>query len=591
MDIRASDKILATVKKFEQGNIIGCVKKWSNISKLIISSTNENKNLIPSQEVSVEVDRVVGETAYTTVTRAPYARIVWPGDTVEVTPTHFSSEGLAIASHSTVSFDMVHVIGAVPKDTVVAKIHRIREGIAVGNAIKICSRGVRVGDQIEVSISEGSSIGKTEKGGFDVQVATVAYTDVKITVKITSLDGEVEADIINPGVLPIPGNELTASVKRGSTVARISEGNYDVNLIEPSLATGDVLVEINQAKRGETPVASITSYNELIPEIGDIVSVWSIENTAKAKPQTGTYRVKLAAKIPVSTRFSVEITSREEGIKGKLSNVGCLPVAGNEISAEVSRGSSKAVASIGGYDIELPSQALVSGTVSLQIKSPPENGLAKGEVESYRDLLPSIGEILTVYSMRGESIVKPKGKTYIIELGEKTLIRTKIRVKVSKIDEDCVYGKIIDKGNLLDNGDCVRANVFFKKSYAKTNSGYRIDLEEKSIISGVATIKITKIDDSTVRGSIIEHHSLPDQGDTVHAKIGAGQTVTEPIQGKYHIHLQAPSTNNGGVIIRITAVEDQIHGEIVRKISKKVSSGGFFDQENSKNDLISRGKL
>jgi len=591
MDVRSSDKILATISKFEQGEIIGCTKKWSNISKLVISSPNENKSLVPGQEISVEVDRIEGKTAYVTVTRAPYARIVWPGDTVEVTPTHFSSDGLAVANHTTTSFDVVHIIGAVPEDTVVVKILRIRDEVAIGETVKICSEGIRVGDQIEASVKEGSSVGKTEKGAFDAQLATRAYTDAKITIEITSLDGKVQAKIIDPGVLPMLGNELEASVERDSKAAQILEGNYEINLDKPALATGDVVVSIDQANKGETPVASITSYNGLIPNVGDLVSVWSIENSAKAKPQTGTYRVSLSAKIPVSTRFRVEIISCEENIEGKLSDVGSLPVAGNEINAEISRGSSKAVASIGEYEIELPSSALASGTVPLQIKSPPKGELAKGEIKSYGDLLPSVGETLTVFSSRGKSIIKPKGETYAIELDEITLIKTEICVKILNINKDGVYGEIIDQGELIDEGDCVRANVFFEKNYAKTKSGYRINLKEKSIISGVATVKVTKMDASKVSGSIIEHHSLPEIGDTVHAKIEVGRTVAKPTQDRYHIYLQTPAKISGGAIVEITAINDQIRGKVIRRNSKRAHSDKPFKQEGSKNSLISRGKL
>jgi len=125
----------------------------------------------------------------------------------------------------------------------------------------------------------------------------------------------------------------------------------------------------------------------------------------------------------------------------------------------------------------------------------------------------------------------------------------------------------------------------------KLKAGYRINLKEKSIISGVATVKITKMDASKVSGSIIEHHSLPEIGDTVHAKIEVGRTVAKPTQDRYHIYLQTPAKISGGAIVEITAINDQIRGKVIRRNSKRAHSDKPFKQEGSKNSLISRGKL
>ncbi|MWV38824.1 hypothetical protein [Natrialba sp. INN-245] len=588
MKIGSSDKILATVKQVTGKCILGTTSQWDNISEMVILCDNENKQIVPGQELPVEVDRVDGDTVYVSVTRAPYTRFVWPGDTVELTPTHFSEDGLSVAEHSTSSFDVVHVIGAVPNETVVVKILKIAENTAVGEAIETHSPGLEVGDEFSITVEAGNSVGTNKEGAFEIQLGTQAKVKADVTVKITNLDGQIEADIIEPGILPVPGNELVASVERNSTTAFVLEGDYAIELSKPALVTADVNVRVNDCGEDETPKATIISYDDAVPETGDIVAVWSIAGEARAEPENGTYQVSLHSEMPVRTCFTVEITNCEDKIEGKTAGIGDLPISGNQIKAKIEKGSTRAVAENGKYNVLLPSPALASGVATLEIDSPPRNDSTEAHIASYDGLIPSVGDTVLAHSKSGKSIAKPVDGTYTLNLKKTTPIGTRIKVKIINISNKRINGTIVDQGEIPNEGDRVRADVSYKKNYAKSKDGYRIDLDKESIMADTVTVRIREVTGASIYGSITMYDSLPEAGDTVNAVVKPEKQIAEATAKRYEIHLEEQTDSSGMNDIKITSVGDKIQGEVVNKKSSG-NAKNPLDQKNLDNDIVSRG--
>lgn len=506
MEITESDKVLATVKQVSHDETYGTTERWDNISELVISCSDKNKEFFPGQEIPAEVERIEGRTAYAFTPRAPYARYVWPGDKIEVKPSYFSDEGRAVAEYSGVECERIHVIGAVPDETVLAHVIKVADNVAIAESVETRHPGLEVGDRLKVTVLGGSSVARTPYGTIDLELTTEAYVSAEVTVEVIDLDGEIGAKIVDPGVLPVPGNELTAAVEVNSKTGETVDGNYEVRLSEPALATGQVRIKIDEVERNEPPKASIVSYDDLFPEVGETVRVWSIEGTAKAEPVEELYQIQLATVVPVRARFDVEITDCEGKVEGELADVGSLPTPGNEVEAEVKRGENRAKPLAGEYPIDLSSPALLTGQVTVAIDSSPDDTVAEGHIVSYGDQLPSVGDRVTTQCVSGQSAVEPIDGTYEIEL------------------------------------------------------------DSPPVAYGEATIRIDEVTNSGVRGSIVEYESVPDVGETVKAKIESTRQIAKPYRGSYEIHLE-DHVRDGRGVVEITALDTEIRGKVLEVTS------------------------
>lgn len=591
MDVSVSDMIVTEVKQVNQSGIRGTTSYWENISELIITTHNSNKEIVPGRELTIEIEDISGETAYGKTKRAPYARHVFPGDTIKITPAHFTDDGLAVASYSGSTFDTVYVTDAVPEETVIVRILKITDQTAIAETAETQAPGLEVGDHVDVTIEAGTSTGKPEDGVFDVDLRTEAALTADITVEITNLDGNVEAEIVDPGILPLPGREFQATVERDSRQGRVLEGDYDVRLTAPALATGRVLVKIEQATSSEIPTASIVAYNDLIPIPGEEIQVWSIPETSKAEPVDGTYQIELSGNVPVRARFEVEITGCDGTITGRLANEGSLPIPDNNVEATVERGETRATVVEGEYPIELKHPALVSGEVTIVVDTPPSDDIASGHIGSYQGQLPSVREKVPSITVESQAIARPCEGTYLIELDETLPLEAEVEIEVIDVQKTGITGTIVDRGIVPTEGDTIRGTAFLNKERVHVDKEYIVQIDSPALASGTVMVEVETVSSVQISGRIIEHRSLPSVGEKIRAEINSFETIATPTKGRYEIHLQSTHERSGTATVEITAIDSQVEGKVLKFDSRSRNRKNPMRQSNSKNDLISGGKI
>lgn len=571
MYLDVGDSVLATIKQISSDKVLASTERWDNISQLQIAHHNENVELFPGKSIPVEIDQISGEVASASSIRGAYARYVWPGNVITLTVTEFTESGLTIGEYDAPNCNRVCVTGAVPTQTVEVRIIKLSDGTTIGETVNKKSRGLQIGDQITACIKKGATNATPKEGEFDIYLPIEDDFPIssEVTVEITNLDGRVEAQLIDLGRLPIPTNELSAEITQASTEAHVIDGSYEVTLIEPALATGKAKIRIKE-RGAEMPTATVVSYEDLLPDVGDTVQVWSAKGETVASPEDGTYQVKLPTKIPVHTQFTVEIESIDDAVEGDLAEIGSLPVPENEVEAEIVRDESRAIVLDGNYPVELRNPALVSGQVTVCIESRPQesdDSVAKAHVKSYDNLLPDVGTIVSASCTGGSSVIQPDQGDYRIQLDRKTPIDCEIKAKITSITPEGVSGIIEDLSILPIEGNEVMAEVVRDEKMAKCTTGnYDIKLTNPSLITGNLQITILSAPGETdAQGTISSYgRCLPEIGDVVGCRSTSRSSVVEPENGTYCVAVKEPvpiETTLGVQIIDIT--DAGIEGEVV----------------------------
>lgn len=586
MRLNPSDKILATVKQVVGRNIYGTAKEWENVTKLIIRTENTGKTFVLGQDLVVEIDYIDDEeTAQGTALRAPYSRHLWPGDSIEVTPTHFSTNGLAVVNYDGGTVSQVHILDSLPEETANVKIIKICEDIAIAKVVNRVNSEVEVGDRLIVTVESGVSVEELEGGVLNIPMNAKAEIKEKINIRITELGETVRAEIAAPGQLPIHGNELKAKIAQKSSVAEVIGADYDVKLPQPALATGEVRVVVEADESNTQPTASVISYGELLPKIGDTVTATSKEGKSQANPVSGSYSITLDQRTKASAQVEIEITEIDSQVEGKIVDPGVLPRPENVVEGQVERGSTRAVVSGPEYSIKLIQPSLITGTVDIRIESSPDKSDSTGQIISYRGKLPEIGKTIQAVSRAGEKAADPKEGTYRIVLDETVSVATEIEAEINKIDGQ-VRGKIADSGALPRPGNVVEGQVKRGSTRAVvTGPEYPIELSQPSLITGKVTVVIEPPqDEETVIGRVTSYRGqIPEVWDTIRAVTRTGGAVANPEDGTYEVVIDEITPAAVEVDVWITEVDERIEGEIVDYgrmplIGREISANVILDK-------------
>jgi hypothetical protein len=179
-----------------------------------------------------------------------------------------------------------------------------------------------VGETVRAYVESSTKTVYADPVEFDglLKLPAGAETTGFATIEITEVSSVIEGKIVNyEGDLEV-GDTVRAEVTQGASpqTATTLAGGYEVNLSENVLASGEVLVEIEED--GPPYRGTITSYEGLVPKEGDHVfaDVESGITLATADPHHRSYSVYLSGDSTYEGAARVEITEVADRIKGEI---------------------------------------------------------------------------------------------------------------------------------------------------------------------------------------------------------------------------------------------------------------------------------
>lgn len=165
-------------------------------------------------------------------------------------------------------------------------------------------------------------------------------------------------------------------------------------------------------------------------------------------------------------------------------------------------------------------------------------------------------------------------------------------MKITAITDTVVKGEVVGNGVIPDEGEIIEGIVDDGQAHVGSEDGYPIQISESASASGSVTVRVDAITPSEIQGSVLHNDGIPNVDDEVHAKIGHQKKLAKAFSGDYDIHLRKPHPIGLNVVVRITQVNEDIYGKVVRQDTKRVyGKDDEFEEPDSKDDLINRGKL
>ncbi|MDL0136858.1 hypothetical protein PNP85_08020 [Halobacterium salinarum] len=379
MKLQVGDRFLAEISSTTSSSVNANTDEWSNVSDIVVDPKVAATVLTPGREITVEVEKLSGQTAFVSQVRGSYSRHDQPGDEIEATATkHLRGRLCEGTIPSGSNLDRLILVGAYPGDVVSATLQKIRDKIGFARADTVIETGHRRGDSIEVETVPDSWQAHTVEGGFAVELDRFAHVRTTCSGRITDIDSAIEVTLEDTGDLPTEGETVTATTipestkvtakdgeyditteeafhvkahveveiteidgadlagtirdikalpregnivqakaEEGDRNVRVSKGRYEAELSSPALATGQVEIQFTDVE-GETRRAEIHSYGDSLPEIGDKVEGLVAKSKGIARPANYDCRITLRGEIPKHGDATIEITRISDEVAGKV---------------------------------------------------------------------------------------------------------------------------------------------------------------------------------------------------------------------------------------------------------------------------------
>jgi hypothetical protein len=175
-----------------------------------------------------------------------------------------------------------------------------------------------VGERLTVDYDAETDPCTAAETGFSVTPDESFAFDGRVEIELTVDDGRPLGQVVDYRTIPVVGNTVPAKVDCGSTMATISQG-YEIDLAEPSVATGTVGVEITD-RDADRLSGRIEEYRLNYLEEGT-----RIRNHLKYQTErfvhdreTPEMEVVLEGQAPATGIYEVEITEIDDEIRGRI---------------------------------------------------------------------------------------------------------------------------------------------------------------------------------------------------------------------------------------------------------------------------------
>lgn len=462
--------------------------------------------------------------------------MVLPGDELAVTIDTIDSKDGAVADVSAATnIDTVYPLShRNPGSSLQVRIVQISGTTAYADVISIQESGVTVGDSVDIHLNRGSPTAEFEAlnlATFDCRLNQKPTAGGPAIAYITGYSTEgIECELVEVTNQLEIGEHYEMTVKRGDTQAQTlwddSIGVQNVILDEPAAASTTAAIKLTEVEG--TVTGRIMEYRNL-PDIGSTHYV-SLDR-GQEMLVLDDVPVHLDGESEISGEVTIEVTSREVPLNGRITEYHDLLEVGTKVKVSLDRGQDFLM--LDGVPVKLEEASDISGDVSLEIVGggPP----FEGQITEYHGL-PESGEIINCRVSRGASEVVRQGIP--VQFSPASRVggldsRLKILDPQPPVD-----ARLIDYPSLKE-GSTVRAEVDsddLSIAYAEKGD-YRIDLLEQAEKIASLKVRLIKVSPEKIIGDIEGYTSIGSTGQNLNRDSGkspfqSGTSKNDEITGK-----------------------------------------------------------
>lgn len=233
---------------------------------------------------------------------------------------------------------------------------------------------------------------------------------------------------------------------RAENIAWFGEYDDRIEVGEYPPVSGTVQVRITNARH---PLAGeVVSGPDSLPSEGENVHAHILgqKSSSYAKPETFDGRIQLESDSDQSGRAVVEITEITDVIKGKVRSFKGSLSKGDTIPVQAARGQAPVSAEVQttGVPVRIEENVLATGTIDVKITNDDRPFCAV--VNSYRGLVPEVGEQVSAEIQSGITIstAKPHHGSYIIYLSDESDYEGPAKVEITDVGNR-IEGEIVEQ--------------------------------------------------------------------------------------------------------------------------------------------------
>lgn len=531
--LSVGDLFLADPKQISKEQIKGKTSRWAEVDSI---SVTHNENGALTHSFIAEVTHVSNGSVQADKVTPEGDRLVLPGDELAITLDTIDSEERVVADVSAASnIDQVFPSGhRKPGTTLQVRIIQTSGATAYADVLSVQESGVTVGDSVDVHLKRGSPTAEFEAANlasFDCRLNQKPTAGGPAVAYITGCSTEgIECKLVEVTNQLEIGDRYEMTVKHGEAQAKPqwndSIGVTHVALDEPAAASTTAVVKLTEVEGAVT--GRIVEYQNL-PGIGSTHHV-SLDR-GQDRLVLDAVPVHLDGESEVSGEVTIEVTSGEVPLNGRITEYHDLPEAGMTVTVPLDRGQDFVL--LDGVPVEFEEASRISGDVSLEIvgEGPP----FEGKIAEYHGL-PESGEVIDCRVSRGASEVVRQGIP--VQFSPASRVGgLDSRLKVLD-PQPPVDARLIDYPS-LEEGSMVRAEVDSDDlSIAYADEGdYRIDLVEQAEKAASIRVRLVTVSLEKIIGEIEGYLSIGSIGqkfnrDPGNSPFRSGTSKNDEITGK-----------------------------------------------------------
>jgi len=326
---------------------------------------------------------------------------------------------------------------------------------------------------------------------------------------------------------------------------------------------------------------------------GDVLAAETDPDSDLATLSRNGFKVELDRKAVVAAEIRVEIEAVEKTIQASIADPMNLPVAGNRITAQTNPDTARALATPGGYEIQIDEHVHSTYGVTVEVETvDPSTGAIDGRIVD-KSQLPAVGDQIEAQT-EADSFVAIAGDGYSVQLDRFAHCETDIVVELTEIGET-MHGTVAELGALPYEGQTIDLRVSQGADWAKAvEQDFNVSLSAPALVTGLATGEVTEVDgDADPTVDITGYDAeLPTVGDTFEGIAHTRSDTIETEDSPYDIYIPDGIERYGRATGKIISVAPRIEGEINNiRLNKDVSSTDDDDLVGSMNDVIHNTSL